>query len=132
MPGYSFGYFALSRPVGFGDAKFSSAWKFCSFFPVARLFGPVGPEKRRSAAPARRPSLSEIFCSPFCLTAKWHHARKKFRFFFQVPPDRKDERAEKMSKISTLGKILRPRNPLAWVVQNTRNCSQAFQIVHYY
>ena len=51
MPGYSFGYFALSRPVGFGDAKFSPAWKFFSFFPLARLFGPVGPEKR-----------IEIFC----------------------------------------------------------------------
>jgi len=50
----------------------------------------VGPEKRRSAVPARRPSPSEIFCSSFCFTAKWHHARKKFRCFFQDPPDRKD------------------------------------------
>ena len=33
------------------------------FLCLRCLFGPVGPAKRRSAAPARRPSLSEIFCS---------------------------------------------------------------------
>jgi len=42
---------------------------------------------------------------------------RKIKIFFQAYPEQKDERAQKQSKIFSLGKILRPQNSLAWLVQ---------------
>ena len=114
-----FQLFRATQPSGFWGRKIYPAWKFCSFFSLARLFGLAGVEK----------SIG-IFCG-HGLPGSYTQARAKNYTERKLP--RWGSRASFWSTCWTektpcpLAKKM-PQNPLGWVVQNSWNCNVTIQI----